>query len=362
MVSKLCPRMKHCLSIALSLSFFLHAAAPVARAQEPVPERPDGLRVNVQNDMPAVGDFTVGPARVLLTIPPGEERTVELQITNREGRMAAFDLTTEDFVADPDREGTPTFFAEDMEGPFPARAWLEPEVDRFELRHAERAFINVTVRVPADAEPGDHQAAVIVTRDVESQPVGGFTIVSRVAALFIITVEGDVVQEGYVDRLESRRYFNWFFPVFLRLSSRNMGTVHMIPTGTIEIRNIFGITVDEIPVKNWVILRESSRSRDFEWKPKFALGYYRAVTNLKAFGDRQLEPVSTSFWVIPLLPVLIILFLIFLVSFIVQYFFSRFEIRRKGEEESVAEQPAEAPKTVKKAARKKKTVTEPEEY
>lgn len=318
-------------SFVLSLLLLAQAAVPAAWAQQRVPQRPETLRVNLQNDMPAVGDFTVGPARVLLTIPPGEERTVELQITNREGRLAAFDLSTEDFVADPEREGTPTFFAEDTEGPFPARAWLTPEADRFELEHGERAFVNVTIRVPEDAEAGDHQAALIVTRDVESQPIGGFTIVSRVAALFIITVEGDVVQEGYVDRLESRRYLNWFFPVFLRLSARNMGTVHMIPTGSIQIRNIFGITVDEIPVKNWVILRESSRNRDFEWHPRFALGYYRAVTDLKAFGERQLEPVSTGFWVIPLLPLLIILFLIFLVSFIVQYFFSRFEIRRKGD-------------------------------
>lgn len=358
--------MKHCFSILLSLSFFVHTAAPVAYAQQSAPERPESLRVNLQNDMPSVGDFTVGPARILLTIPPGEERTVELQITNREGRMAAFDLSTEDFVADPDREGTPTFFAEDTEGPYPARAWITPETDRFELRHGERAFMSVTIRVPADAEPGDHQAALIVTRDVESQPVGGFTIVSRVAALFIITVEGDVVQEGYVDQLVSRRYFNWFFPVFLRLSARNMGTVHMIPTGTIEIRNIFGITVDEIPVKNWVILRESSRSRDFEWRPKFALGYYRAITNLKAFDNRPMEAVATSFWVIPLLPVLVILFLIFLVSFLVQYFFSRFEIRRKGNNAANAaqqeSQSKSASKATKKPAPKKKPAAGEEEY
>lgn len=323
-------------ALLLSLTFFIHAAAPVALAQDRVPDRPANIRVNLQNDTPAVGDFTVGPARILLSIPPGEERTVELQITNREGRLAALDLSTEDFTADPDREGTPTFYAEDTEGPFPARGWITPEIDRLELNHAERAFINVTVKVPADAEAGDHQAALIVTRDVESQPTGGFTIVSRVAALFIITVEGDVVQEGYVDSLTVRDYFNWFFPVFLNLSARNLGTVHMIPDGVIEIRNIFGITVDEIPVKNWVILRGSSRSRDFEWRPAFALGYYTAVTELKAFDGRLLQPVSTSFWVIPLLPVLIILFVIFLVSFLVQYFFSRFEIRRKGDEEKKA--------------------------
>jgi hypothetical protein len=331
--------------LPLLFAVALQSAAPSVFAQTPAGTMPQSVRINVQNDTPAVGDFTVGPARLLLTMKPGEERNVEIQITNREGRRAAFDLTTEDFVADQEREGTPTFFADDTEGPYPARAWITPQVPRLELNHAERAFVNVTIKVPNDAEAGDHQAALIVTRDVESQPEGGFTIVSRVAAMFIITVEGDIVQEGYVDSLESRRYFNWFYPAFLRLSSRNLGTVHMIPTGSIEIRNIFGIVVDEIPVKNWVVLRDSSRARTFEWHPRFALGYYRASTDLTVFDGRPLQPVSAGFWMIPLLPLLLLLFLIFLVSFLVQYFFSRFEIKRKGDEEPEAAE--EKPKPVK---------------
>ena len=323
---KLCHRMRRSVS-ALLLGLALHAVVPVALAQ--TPNRPESLRVNVQNDTPAVGDFTVGPARVILNMAPGEERTVEVQITNREGRLAAFDLSTEDFSSDPEREGTPIFSPPDEDGLYPARTWIEPETDRLELRHAERAFLRVTVRVPSDAEPGDHQAALIVTRDVESQPIGGFSIVSRVAALFIVSVEGDVVREGTIDSLQARRTFNWFLPAFLRLTASNTGTIHMIPMGMIRIENIFGITVDEIPVKNWVILRDSSRYRDFEWKPKFALGYYRATTDLTAYDGMAMQPVSTSFWVVPLLPVLIILFFIFLVSFLVQYVASRFEIKRK---------------------------------
>ncbi len=317
------------IAAALSLSLVVSLTSSVALAAEPLPVRPASLRVNIQNDTPAIGDFIVGPARIFLQIAPGEERTVEVEITNREGQLAAFDLETEDFDADGEREGTPVFYASDLEGTYPAREWITPEVSRMELRHAERAFVRVTVKVPENADPGDHQAALIVTRDVASQPVGGFHIVSRVAALFIITVPGDIVQEGYVDGLYAKNYLNWFFPVTLNLSARNMGTVYMAPTGTIAIRNIFGITVDEIPVKNWVILRNSSRTRNFEWRPVFALGYYWAETDLKAFGDRPLDPVSAGFWVVPLLPLLILLLAIFSVSFLVQYFSSRFEITRK---------------------------------
>lgn len=298
-------------------------------AAEPVPVRPANMRINVQNNMPAVGDFTVGPARVFLEIPAGEERTVELQLTNREGRLAAYNFTAEDFDADPDREGTPIFYANDMEGLYPARKWLTPEVKRLELLHAERAFVRVTVKVPEDADAGDHQAALVVTRETEKETQGGFEVIPRVAALFIITVPGDIVQEGYITRLQPRRYINWSFPVTLNLAARNTGTVHMDPIGSIDIRNIFGITVDEIPVRDWYILRDSSRQRDFQWKPLFGLGYYKATTDLQVFDRRPLEPVSAGFWVIPLLPVLILLLLIFFVSFMVQYVSARFEIKRK---------------------------------
>lgn len=318
---------------SLLLSLCLVTGPLSALAQESASSSPaaEPVRVNMQNGMPVVGDFIIGPSRVLLSIPPGGERTVELQLTNRQGRRAAFDLTAEDFAADPDREGTPMFYERSLQGPYPAREWIEPEVDRLELEHGERAFIRVTIRVPESAEAGDHQAALIVTRDVKSQPSGGFTIVSRVAALFIITVEGDVVQEGYVDKLDVEHFLNWFFPVTLRLAARNLGTTHMAPTGTVELRNVFGIVVDEIPVRDWVVLRGSSRTRAMPWHPKFALGYYRASTDLAIFDGRALEPVSTSFWVIPIVPVLILLTLIFLVSYLVQYFFSRFEIKKKTE-------------------------------
>jgi hypothetical protein len=314
---------------SLALSAFLLGISPFVAAAETVPVRPADMRINLQNNMPVVGDFTVGPARVFLEIPPGEERTVELQLTNREGRLSTYDFVTEDFDADPNREGTPIFYANEQEGLYTARTWITPEVRRLDLLHAERAFIRVTVKVPKDADAGDHQAALVVTRETATTTQGGFQIVPRVAALFIITVPGDIVQEGYITRLQPRHYVNWSLPVTLNLAARNTGTVHMDPVGTIVIRNIFGITVDEIPVKDWYILRDSSRQRDFQWKPLFGLGYYKATTDLQVFDRRPLEPVSAGFWIIPLLPVLILLFLIFLVSFLVQYVSARYEITRR---------------------------------
>lgn len=315
----------------VSAALFL-TVSPAAAATPVSVLRPPSLRINVQSNTPVIRDFTVGPARFLLSMQPGEQRTVDIELTNREGESSIFDLTTEDFIADPEHEGTSTFFGEDVDGPFSARRWLAPEIRRVQLNHADRAFIRVMVSVPKDADPGDHQAALIVTREEAPSTVSGIAIVSRVAALFIITVQGDVVEEGSIEQLTAHRFLNWSLPVGFRLTAKNSGSVRMLPSGTVEIRNIFGIPVDSVPFNDWVVLRDSTRSRDFSWLPRFALGRYTAVTDFTAFNGRHLPPVSTAFWVIPLLPVLLILLVIFVVSFAVQYFFSRFEIHQKKPE------------------------------
>lgn len=316
----------------------------IASAQV-APDRPESLRVNMQNNLSVKGHFAVGPTRFLLRMQPGETRSVEIQITNREGQLSLYLLGTQDFTAD--EQGSPKFYGEDVAGPYPARHWLEPELRKFELLHGERAFIHVNITVPRDAEPGDHQAAVVIRSDEEIVTAGGVNVISSVASLFIITVEGDIIEDGRLLSIAPKRNLNWSTPLELLVTTRNDGTVHLIPTGTIAIKNIFGITVDEILVADWVILRNSTRSRAFAWLPRFALGRYTATTDLvlnSDAGETLTSPVSTSFWVIPLLPVLIVLLAIFLVSFLVQFFLSRFEISRKGLEDI---KPSAKPKSSK---------------
>jgi hypothetical protein len=303
---------------------------PTVPAFAAVAPEQKSLRINVQNDTPDLDDFVVGPTRFILPMKPGEERTVELQLTNRMGQNIDFELLTEDFFADPAQDGTPSFFEASLEGPYPARLWLIPELRTFTLHHADRAFLTVTVRVPADAEPGDHQAAVIVKqREPEGPQKSGIAIVPRVASLFIVSVEGDVTRDASLVSLSSRKKLNWWLPVNMSLSAKNNGSVHFSANGLVEIRNLFGIVVDEIPVKNWIVLRNSGRTRDIVWSPRFALGRYTATTDLTLYTGMPTQQLRTSFWVIPMLPLLIILFVIFFISFVVQYFFSRFEIHRK---------------------------------
>lgn len=307
--------------LSLCIPSSIAVAAPTAAPA------PQAIPRSMESSVPVAGDFMMGPTSVQLTLAPGEEGTATIEVTNREGKPATYSITTEDFSA-----GTsdidPTRLYGEFNGPYPARSWLHVPAKTFTLQHGERAFIPVKVQVTTDAEPGDHYAALLVQHDLGNTTNKGLNIVSRVGALFLITVKGPVIQKGSITGIQSQSSVFFSNPAKLRLTAKNDGTVHMIPSGTVQIRNIFGFIVDEIPVENWIVLRQSSKVRDLDWSPRFALGRYTATANLKAFGG-QLESVSVGFWMIPLVPVLGAIAAIFIVSFLVQYFFSSFEIRRK---------------------------------
>jgi hypothetical protein len=261
---------------------------------------------------------------------PGEERTVEVGLMSREGETRMYALTTEDFSISDDGFDNVVFYGAGN-GPFSAHSWLSPLVNVITLNHRERATIPVKVSVPKNASVGDHYAVVLFQRNPKGTEGSGFQMVSRIGALFLITVKGDVIREGALQQFLTEDRIYWSLPTRFIVQYRNSGTVHIQPAAHIEIKNIFGITVDDIQLKDWYVLRNSTRRREIMWQPKFALGYYTATLSVKGVGNAADAQETVSFWVIPALPVLLALLAIFAVSFFVQVFFSRFELKRKKE-------------------------------
>ena len=286
------------------------------------------ITINQQIGVEVRGDFQVGPTRFVLEMVPGEERTIELQLTSREGEPRIYDLNVEDFSVTDDGTDNIQFYANGA-GPFSAKSWIEPAASSVDLKHGERAFIPVKISVPKNASVGDHYSVVLFERRPSGEVKGGFNLISRVGALLLITVKGDLLREGELQRFSTLKNIYWALPSQFTIQYRNTGTVHLVPAGQVEIKNIFGIPVDDIVVKDWYVLRNSTRRREIMWQPKFALGRYTATLTLNSAGQKSELTRTVSFWVIPALPVLLALLAIFLVSFLVQAFLNHFEIRKK---------------------------------
>jgi hypothetical protein len=83
--------MKHSLRllvVAVLLVSITHADAATVPSSTLL--RPASLRINVQSDTPVMRDFTLGPTRFILSMQPGEERMVDVELTSREGESSIF--------------------------------------------------------------------------------------------------------------------------------------------------------------------------------------------------------------------------------------------------------------------------------
>ena len=286
--------------------------------------------INRHSNVLADGGYLLQPGSFIEVADPGDSFVRQITILNKEGEDAIYEIHVRDLGADPETGG-PRFYQPWETGPFPAKEWLQPAVNEIALHQGEIATIPVTITIPETADAGDHIASIMVKKKRMTRKPGGVIVNSYTAVLFIVTVRGDVRTGGSFENFAPQRFLNWSLPVSVVATTRNTGTVHFAPKGTITFRNIFGVTVDEINPLPWYVFRGTTDRKIIEWKPKFAIGYYTVTSDfsfdVKAGDPIPVEQRKASFLVIPLLPTLAVLLAIFFVSFLVQFFFSRFKLK-----------------------------------
>jgi LytR cell envelope-related transcriptional attenuator len=169
--------------------------------------------------------------------------------------------------------------------------------------------VPIAVRVPEDAAPGGHFAAILIGTKPLSPGEGAAKVQTSqmVTSLFFARVAGDIREQGVVrefttsDSLLSKPQANF------ELRFENKGNVHLQPQGEIEITNMWGQERGLIPINQSTqfgnVLPLSIRKFNFSWKGEWSfsdIGRYTAVVTL-AYGTeaRQFATATTYFWVIP---------------------------------------------------------------
>jgi hypothetical protein len=277
------------------------------------------------------GDFVVGPGKVELTLNPGESKTVEVTLANRMGDDRKFDLTVEDMKGSDNPEQTVVLLGDDR-GPYSLRDYFSVPEWSFMLPHARKARIPVTVTIPADAEPGGYYGSVLFTTTSKPNEQGGqgaAAIISRIGVLFFVTVPGAGTYEGKLESFSSKNTFFTEGPIPFQMLFRNTGNMHLNPSGEITIRNMIGTQVETLVVEPWFALPGSLRLREVEWNRAALMGRYTAEAAIKRdYGD-QVDRMTVTFWVIPVVPAAIALGGIFVLFFIIRFIATNFEFKRK---------------------------------
>jgi hypothetical protein len=165
----------------------LAAGALVGLALAPASAGPSATRPG-----PAL---TATPTRLTLA---GAQRAT-LTVTNPGATSLVVDVGRAGFLRD--RRGGPLVAPRDV--PRAAATWLGIRPARFVLRPGARRALTVTARLPRGAEPGDHDALVLLT----TRPLGraGVAVRMRIGVVVVVRAPGRVVRRLILGPLRVRR-------------------------------------------------------------------------------------------------------------------------------------------------------------
>lgn len=212
-------------------------------------------------------------------------------------------------------------------------SWIEVPKGAIAVREDSTADIPVRIRIPDDAPPGGHYAAILVGTEPDRLEEGksGVAVGSMLASLVFVRVPGEVVEAGSIRDFYAVDTFLERPDARFVVRFENTGNVHVLPRGEISIRNMWGKERGKILVNDadgfGNVLPGSTRKFEFEWTGEenaFEFGRYTALATL-SFGEDGSKTVyrEAVFWVVPWKPIL--LTLLFIVGFL---WFANFAIRR----------------------------------
>jgi len=277
-------------------------------------------------------DFVVGPGRFELEMKPGETRTIEITVTNRMGDTRMFNFETEDFKGSDSVEDTVILLGDDR-GPYSLKDFISVPEYSFELNHAERATIPVTISVPTDTEPGGLYGSLLTSTaskpTITDAPTSA--VIARIGTLFFIRVPGEVEEAGQLTSFETidgkKMYGSG--PIDFRLLYKNSGSVHLNPYGEISVKNILGKEIGLLKISPWFAMPDSLRLREVSWESSFLVGKYTATASINRGYDNVVDTLEYTFWVFPVKLLVLICVSIVLVLFVLRFIITRFEIRKK---------------------------------
>jgi hypothetical protein len=292
------------------------------------------------NEASAQGAVTlsVTPPFFQLTVTPGETWTSSIKVVNVNDFTLNAYATVVDFQS-VGEQGRGKFLPILNDGQRDATlaGWIDVTSAPISVEPGQSTKVPFAITVPEDAPPGGHYAAILIgNQPLQNETDGSQISVSTlISSLIFVRVAGDVDERGDIREFVSEKTFYQEPEVPLSLRFENEGNVHLLPQGDIVIYNMWGKERGKININHKTeygnVLPKSTRKYDYEWfgsPDSFEVGRYTAIATL-TYGTEVKQNVSrkTSFWVIPIVPVSLILGTFLLIVFLVTWFI-RLYIRR----------------------------------
>ena len=242
---------------------------------------------------PAWADFSVGPAVRDLRIGAGEARAGSFSV-RLEGESRAFAVEVQDVVQLPDGGYA---YARPSGSRFSASSWLTVTPRSFRGAPDRVQPVDFRVRVPADAEPGDHVASITV-KQLPPDGASGAAALRAIAFRLNVAVPGAARERVEIASLAAPGVAGRG-PIDARVVVRNTGTVRL----DFNARNAGALEIggDDEARSRLAFAGQlyPGRSRTFtlRWEEPPMLGHFTARASVRTAGGHTTQ--SAAIWVVP---------------------------------------------------------------
>lgn len=246
---------------------------------------------------PPAGGLSVTPPTFELTGNPGTPITNTIRIENTNDYPVDIAVDRRNFTAIGE-EGAVGITEEETS--FSLASWItvEPEETRIPAK-STRTF-KFTIEVPLQAEPGGHFGSLIF-RTIPREKVdgSGATLAQEIGSLILLKISGDTIEEATIESFTPQQSFYEYGPVVLEARVKNTGNIHVKPSGTISITNMFGQKVASVTLDSKNVLPGAVRKLESTWDTKWRLGRYTATLVMIYGSDQVQRAVVSNFIVFP---------------------------------------------------------------
>ncbi len=263
--------------------------------------------------------FSISPPVVELKSNKGDKVNVTIKLTNLSSGPLTITAEANDFGAK-NETGEPNIIFDESgkDSIYTLKDWVDIP-DAFTIRSKEMRSVTVPITVPANAEPGGHYGVIRFTGTTAGGDSQQVALSASIGSLVLLQVNGTITTSASVEDFYTANpdfSKNSFFesqPLMVVSRIKNTGNVHIKPTGTVDITDMFGKKVATVRMngdpnaeKNrpGSILPQSIRRFNAELKDVQLFGRYTATMKL-TYGDGETLEKTSEFWVVPYRQILV---------------------------------------------------------
>ncbi len=242
--------------------------------------------------------ISISPVTFELTANSGDTLVNKIRIYNPSDSTIAIRMEVEDFS--PMGELGEVIVAPEEEMTYSLKRWVTTEPNEFTLEPREQRFINFTINIPDNAEPGGKYGSILAsTVGVAGPDITGASIAQKVGALVLLTVSGEV-EENLIVKEFTVPDFSEYGPVPFSIRFENTGTVHIRPRGFVTVFDWRGNKIVDIEFPQQNVIPGAIRKTEVSWDKKWLIGRYTS-TLIGSYGTANLplKPPVVVFWVFP---------------------------------------------------------------